>query len=264
MHYGQNLARRILVSTLVLMLSLVARAAHAQNITLQWDPNTEADIAAYWVYIGNPPGNYTSTVDVGNVTSYTFNSAGQRYCCAIAAYAPGPLVGDKSLDVCTEGNQPPTLISPGDQTSAAGTSVALALQGSDPEGIPVTFSATGLPTGLILTTSTGAINGTPTTAGTYTATVSVSDGALTTSQTFTWTIQSAVPGVVTPLTPAGSISTATPSFEWESVSTATSYRLWVDDASTTDPRIQVDYTPAQAGCATSGAVCRVSPDVAIP
>ena len=262
MHYGQNLPRRILVSTLVLMLTLVARTAQAQNVTLQWDPNTE-DVAGYWVYIGDAPGNYTSTVDVGNVTSYTFDSAGQRHCFAIAAYVAGPLVGDKSLDVCTEGNQAPTLISPGNQTSAAGASVSLSLQGSDPEGVPVTFSATGLPPGLTLTPGTGAIGGTPTTAGTYTVTVTVSDGALTTSQTFTWTIQSAVPGAVTPLNPTGSISTATPSFEWESVSTATSYRLWVDDASTTDPKIQVDYTPTQAGCTTSGAVCRVSPGVVL-
>src|SRR5436190_3920760 len=176
MHYGQNLPRRILVSTLVLMLTLVARAAHAQNITLQWDPNTEADVAGYWVYIGNAAGDYTSTVDVGNITSYTFNSAGQHYCFAIAAYVPGPVLGDKSLAVCTAGNQPPTLISPGDQTSAAGASVSLALQGSDPEGSPVTFSATGLPPGLTLTPSTGAIGGTPTTAGAYTVTVTVSDG----------------------------------------------------------------------------------------
>jgi len=221
MHYGQNLPRRILISAMVLMLTLVARASQAQNITLQWDPNTEADVAGYWVYIGTAPGSYTSTVDVGNVTTYTFNGGGQRYCFAIAAYAPGPTVGDKSVDVCTEGNQPPTLFSPGNQTSAAGTAVSLNLQGSDPEGAPVTFSATGLPPGLTLTTSTGAIGGTPTTAGTYTVTVTASDGTLTASVTFTWTIQSAVPGVATPLNPTGSISTATPSFEWESVSTAT-------------------------------------------
>ena len=115
MHHAQNLARRILVGTLLLMLALVARAAQAQNITLQWDPNAEADVAGYWVYIGNAPGNYTSTVDVGNVTSYTFDSGGQHYCFAIAAYVPGPVVGDKSLDVCTEGNQPPTLIAPGNR-----------------------------------------------------------------------------------------------------------------------------------------------------
>src|SRR5512132_499475 len=184
MHYRQTQTRRIVISALVLMVTLVARAAYAQNISLQWDPNTEADVAGYWVYVGNSPGSYTSTVDVGNVTSYTFNGAGQRYCFAIAAYAPGPLVGDKSPEVCTEGNQPPTLIAPGNQTNAAGTALTLNLHASDPEGLPVTFSATGLPAGLTLTSSTGAIGGTPTTAGTFTVTVTASDGSLTTSQTF--------------------------------------------------------------------------------
>ena len=263
MHYRQTLPRRILSTALVLVLTLVARAAHAQNISLQWDPNPEADVAGYWVYVGNEPGSYTSTIDVGNVTTYTFSGLGQRYCFAIAAYAPGPLVGDKSTDVCTEGNQPPALTTPGNQSSAAGTAVTLTLQGYDPEGLPVTFSVTGLPPGLTLTPSTGAIGGTPTTAGTYSVTATVSDGALTASLTFTWTIQAAVPVVVNPLSPTGSISTVTPSFEWESLSTATSYRLWVDDATTTDPKIQVDYTPAQAGCATNGAVCRVSPGVVL-
>ena len=45
MHYRQTLLRRTLVSTLVLLVTLVARAAHAQSISLQWDPNTEADVA---------------------------------------------------------------------------------------------------------------------------------------------------------------------------------------------------------------------------
>src|ERR1044071_3930165 len=146
MHHRYTLLRRTVVSTFVLLFSLVAQAAQSQTISLQWDPNPETDVAGYWVYIGTSPGSYTSTVDVGNTTSYTYNNpSGQRACFAIAAYAPGPLVGDKSLDVCTEGNQPPTLLAPGNQTSAAGAVVSLNLQGSDPEGLPVTFSATGLP-----------------------------------------------------------------------------------------------------------------------
>src|SRR4051812_35892339 len=108
MHYRQTPLHRTLVSTLVVLVTLVARAAHAQSISLQWDPNTESDVAGYWVYVGNSPGSYSSTIDVGSVTSYTFAGAGQRSCFAIAAYAPGPLVGDKSFEVCTEGNQPPT------------------------------------------------------------------------------------------------------------------------------------------------------------
>ena len=57
------------------------------------------------------------------------------------------------------------------------------------DGDTLTFSASGLPTGLSINTSTGAITGTPTAAGTYNATVSVSDsngGA--DSESFTWTI----------------------------------------------------------------------------
>ena len=69
--------------------------------------------------------------------------------------------------------------------------------------------------------------------------------------------------MATPLRPSGTLATATPTFEWESVATATTYRLWVDDSSNTDPKIQLDLTPAQAGCTTSGAVCRVSPGVAL-
>ena len=57
MHYRQTLPRRILSTALVLVLTLVARAAHAQNISLQWDPNPEADVAGYWVYVGNEPGS---------------------------------------------------------------------------------------------------------------------------------------------------------------------------------------------------------------
>jgi hypothetical protein len=134
---------------------------------------------------------------------------------------------------------------------------------SDPEGLPITFSATGLPAGLTLNTNTGFISGTPTTASTYNVTVTVSDGVLSTSQSFTWTTTSSAPNVAKLLRPSGTLSTLTPAFEWESVPATTVYRLWVDDSSATDPRIQLDLTPAAAGCATAGAVCRVSPNVAL-
>ena len=55
----------------------------------------------------------------------------------------------------------------------------------DPERRPVTYSATGLPSGLTLMASTGYISGTPDQAGSYAVTVTVSDGLLTTTDTFT-------------------------------------------------------------------------------
>lgn len=35
-----------------------------------WDPNPEADLAGYELYIGKAPGKYDLQIDVGNVTSF--------------------------------------------------------------------------------------------------------------------------------------------------------------------------------------------------
>jgi hypothetical protein len=246
-------------------IALMARAAAAGSISLQWDPNLELDVAGYRVFVGDQPGVYTSSVDVGNITNWAYPDAvdGKRYCFTVAAYSAGPRLGARSAEVCTQGiaDDAPTLVNPGNQTHQSGAALTLTLVGSDPEGNPVTYSATGLPTGLVLNKNTGFVSGTPSAPGAFSTKATVSDGKLTTTQAFNWTIQAAAPGTATPLRPTGTIATATPSFEWESVATATTYRLWVDDASAND--IQIDYTPAQAGCTTAGAVCRVSPGVAL-
>jgi len=174
-----------------LLLTLAAsRVAAADTITLMWDPIPDPSVTGYIVYIGTQPGTYTQNANVGSATSYTLSTAvpGQLYCFAVSAYAAGPLEGPKSSEVCGYSDQRPTLTNPGAQSSTAGQSDSLQLVGSDPDGLAVTYSATGLPPGLTLGSSTGFISGTPTTAGNYSVTATVSDSVLTASQTFSWNV----------------------------------------------------------------------------
>jgi subtilase family serine protease len=83
-----------------------------------------------------------------------------------------------------------TVTNPGNQTGTVGTPVSLQMQGSDSaSGQTVTWSATGLPTGLSIASSSGLITGTPTTPGTSSVTVMAKDttGA-SGSAGFTWTV----------------------------------------------------------------------------
>jgi hypothetical protein len=86
-----------------------------------------------------------------------------------------------------------TLDNPGDQQNATVDTVSLQLQAEGPDGAALTYTATGLPTGLGINQSTGLISGTidleadsPTP---YTVTVTASDGVgASDSETFAWTV----------------------------------------------------------------------------
>jgi endoglucanase len=85
-----------------------------------------------------------------------------------------------------------TVTNPGSRTGTVGTAATLQIQASDANsGQTLTFSATGLPAGLAISSS-GLISGTPTTAGTSSVTVTARDGTgASGSATFSWTINAA-------------------------------------------------------------------------
>ncbi|HEV2342595.1 MAG TPA: beta-1,3-glucanase family protein [Actinocrinis sp.] len=92
-----------------------------------------------------------------------------------------------------------TVTNPGNQTTSAGTAVSLQIQATDSaSGQTLTYSATGLPAGLSISSS-GLITGTPATAGTSTVTVTATDttGA-SNSATFSWTVTSGNNGAPPP------------------------------------------------------------------
>jgi hypothetical protein len=55
---------------------------------LEWDPNSETDLAGYKIYYGTETGQYLSVVDVGNQTTYTLAGLqiGKTYYVSATAY----------------------------------------------------------------------------------------------------------------------------------------------------------------------------------
>jgi hypothetical protein len=85
-----------------------------------------------------------------------------------------------------------TVTNPGSQTGTVGTAASLQISASDSaSGQTLTYSASGLPAGLSINSSTGLISGTPTTAGTSSVTVTATDGTgASGSASFSWTVSS--------------------------------------------------------------------------
>ncbi|MGD0064395.1 MAG: putative Ig domain-containing protein [Streptosporangiaceae bacterium] len=144
---------------------------------------------------------YTHTGNLYDVTSGSNGSCGGSILCTAATGYDGPtgwgtpngLTAFQSTS--TTGNTV-TVTNPGSQTGTVGTAASLQIHATDSaSGQTLTYSATGLPTGLSISATTGLISGTPTTAGTYSVTVTAKDttGA-TGSASFTWTISSSGSG----------------------------------------------------------------------
>lgn len=87
-------------------------------------------------------------------------------------------------------NRPPVVTHPDRNNAENDTVPGYTSTASDPDGDVLTFSATGLPDGISINTSTGTLSGYLgyNTAGTYTPTITVSDGTLTASHTFNWVV----------------------------------------------------------------------------
>jgi putative Ig domain-containing protein/phospholipase D-like protein len=85
-----------------------------------------------------------------------------------------------------------TVNNPGSQAGTVGTPASLQITATDSQsGQTLSYSATGLPAGLSISSTSGLISGTPSTANSYSVTVTATDGTgAKGSASFTWTISS--------------------------------------------------------------------------
>ena len=74
---------------LIVIIMLLPAIAFAATIQVNWNPNTEEDLAGYRLYVGTASGQYGEPVDVGNVTGHVMEITpehGATYYFALTAY----------------------------------------------------------------------------------------------------------------------------------------------------------------------------------
>ncbi|MFT3868279.1 MAG: immunoglobulin domain-containing protein [Nibricoccus sp.] len=132
------------------------------------------------------PGSRFFTGSSYTIATYgsTNFSASDFTVTGMTGYTPTFNVGATSLQV-TFTITPPTITS---ATSIGGTMGQTFNFGITGTNTPTSYSASGLPSGLTLNTSTGVITGTPTVPGTYTIQLSATNGGGTSSVTATLTV----------------------------------------------------------------------------
>ncbi|WP_327697596.1 putative Ig domain-containing protein [Streptomyces sp. NBC_00459] len=161
-------------------------------------------IAGVYALAGTPGSSdypakypYSHTSNLYDVTSGNNGSCTTSYFCTAATGYDGPTGWGtpNGTTAFTSGSTSTgntvTVTNPGTRTTTTGSAVSLQISATDSASATLTYSASGLPTGLSINGSTGLISGTASTAGTYQVTVTASDSTgASGSASFSWTVGS--------------------------------------------------------------------------
>jgi len=165
-------------------------------------------VASVYALAGTPGSSdypasypYSHTGNLFDVTSGSNGTCGAPQCTAGTGWdgptGLGTPNGTAAFTAGGGGGTGVTVNNPGNQTSTVGTAVSLTMTASGGSG-SFSWSASGLPAGLSINSSTGVISGTPTTAGTSTVMVTAISGTQSGSTSFSWAVNPVGGGCASP------------------------------------------------------------------
>ena len=166
-------------------------------MTASWNANPESDIAGYKLSYGTSSGSYTTTIDVGKVTSTVLTVAdGQKYYFAVRAYNSSGFTSSYSTEVsatASSATPPPSIASLSPVAGFVGSAVTIAGAnfGSTQGTSTVTFNGTtATPTSWSATSIL-----VPVPAGATSGNVAVTVGGVS-SNAVAFTVSSATPSTI--------------------------------------------------------------------
>jgi hypothetical protein len=186
-------------------VAFVVSASGNPTPTYRWQKNGAALSDG-----GDIAGSESSTLSLSDVTSANVGSY-----VAIATNSIGSTSSNAaSLTVASTSTPTPVITSGKSATATVGTAFQYSITATNS---PTSYAASGLPPGLSLNLKTGVISGTPTTGGTFLATIMAANSEGTASATLSITVQSAASGPISYVqgaytTPQTQVATVTQSY----------------------------------------------------
>ncbi|XUL90947.1 putative Ig domain-containing protein [Streptomyces galilaeus] len=229
-------------------------------------------IAGVYALAGTPGSSdypakypYTHTSNLYDVTSGNNGTCSTSYFCTAGTGYDGPTGwgtpdGTAAFTAGTTTGNTVTVTNPGSQSTATGSTASLQISASDSAGATLTYSASGLPTGLSISSSTGLISGTASTAGTYAVTVTATDSTgASGSASFTWTVSTSGGGSCTSTQLLGNAGFESGNTTWTASSGVItsdtgeaartgSYKAWLDGYGSTHTDTLSQSVTIPSGC----------------
>jgi Putative Ig domain len=179
---------------------------------------------------GTLPSGLSINTSTG-VISGTPTAAGTTQVTVSATNSHG--TGSETVTITISSGAPskPVITSSGSASGTVGSSFSYQITATNS---PTSYSASGLPSGLSVNTSSGVISGTPTAAGTSMATVGAtnSGGSGTATLTITISAQSTFsPSTMSSPTPGSTLTGSSATFQW-TAGTGTAANYWLDIGTT--------------------------------